>query len=62
MTWYSVCLLYTQRTAPSAATSTSSSCAELTFWSPHSGTAVVACSSIETQVLGKTGGKFQRYP
>ena len=43
-----------QRTLPSAPMITSSSCAIRTGWPFHSGTGVVACSSIEYHMLGIT--------
>src|SRR3989441_6823673 len=51
-TWNSVCRRRIQRIWPSAPSSASSSCADRTGWLSHSGSGVVAWSSIENQLLG----------
>src|SRR6266545_6066488 len=53
--WNAVCRRRIHRMVPSAPSSASSSCAERTAWPPHSGTGVLACSSIENQVEGSRG-------
>src|SRR5207244_11537655 len=50
-TWNSLCRRRIQRIWPSAPSSASSSCADRTGWLSHSGSGVVACSSIENQLL-----------